>query len=608
MTDSQSAKTSAKERAVSIARGQPAAQVRPLASNSKESWRETVESIVFAFMLAFLFRTFLMEAFVIPTGSMAETLYGRHKDIVCEQCGTRFRVGASEEVDRDHGLYRRGGRVQFGFCPNCRFGNNIFASPVFKGDRILVNKFPFEFSTPQPWDVVVFKFPDDPKTNYIKRLIGLPNETITLEWGDVHRQVGTHGALEIRRKPPSKQREMQMLVHDNDRPARALLEQGWPESWEPGSVSAGKWAPDTAGWSADAQSRTFQIDAAPSDQELHWVRFQNFVPGSSDWERALEKLPLMVKPEPLLVSDYCAYNSGYTMNSPISSPQGDMLGEHWVGDLTVGCEVEVLTSQGKLVMELVESLRRYRCAVDLTTGKATLYYQDEKLVDAAGNYENVELGEAATPLSKPGKYRLSFANVDDRLCLWVDDRLIPFPNEGNYEFSSRTAYRLPTEKDLCPIGIASQGAKLRVAHLLVERDIYYTNKDDENGDWRVRLSNPSLYGDYAARIRPDVYPLAADEYFMLGDNSPRSSDSRHWDSRPVHPYAVPQELLIGKAFFIYWPHGIPFGNNGQGYALINHKIWDNDKRHAVEPTKEEDKYPEFSIPFYPQFGRMQRIR
>ena len=49
--------------------------------------RETIESVVIAFVLAFLFRTFEAEAFVIPTGSMAPTLMGRHKDLVCPKCG-----------------------------------------------------------------------------------------------------------------------------------------------------------------------------------------------------------------------------------------------------------------------------------------------------------------------------------------------------------------------------------------------------------------------------------------------------------------------------------------------------------------------------------------
>src|SRR5579864_2542094 len=55
--------------------------------------RETIESVVVAFVLAFLFKTFEAEAFVIPTGSMAPTLYGQHRDVYCEQCGTRFAVG-----------------------------------------------------------------------------------------------------------------------------------------------------------------------------------------------------------------------------------------------------------------------------------------------------------------------------------------------------------------------------------------------------------------------------------------------------------------------------------------------------------------------------------
>src|SRR5690606_3148333 len=69
-----------------------------------EGIRETIESVVVAFILAFLFRAFEAEAFVIPTGSMAPTLYGRHKEMDCRECGTLFAVGASDEVDKDSGL------------------------------------------------------------------------------------------------------------------------------------------------------------------------------------------------------------------------------------------------------------------------------------------------------------------------------------------------------------------------------------------------------------------------------------------------------------------------------------------------------------------------
>jgi len=41
------------------------------------------------FVLAMTFRGFVTEGFVIPTGSMAPTLYGRHIDFTCEQCGNK---------------------------------------------------------------------------------------------------------------------------------------------------------------------------------------------------------------------------------------------------------------------------------------------------------------------------------------------------------------------------------------------------------------------------------------------------------------------------------------------------------------------------------------
>ncbi len=61
--------------------------------------RETVETLVVAFVLAFLFRTFAAEAFVIPTGSMAPTLMGQHKDVLCRICGYRYQAGASSESE-----------------------------------------------------------------------------------------------------------------------------------------------------------------------------------------------------------------------------------------------------------------------------------------------------------------------------------------------------------------------------------------------------------------------------------------------------------------------------------------------------------------------------
>ena len=69
------------------------------APSTQRTIRETIESIAVAFVLAFLFRTFEAEAFVIPTGSMAPTLQGRHKDVICPECEFRIASSASDEVD-----------------------------------------------------------------------------------------------------------------------------------------------------------------------------------------------------------------------------------------------------------------------------------------------------------------------------------------------------------------------------------------------------------------------------------------------------------------------------------------------------------------------------
>ena len=94
------------------------------AGATQRTIRETIESIVVAFVLAFLFRTFEAEAFVIPTGSMAPTLQGRHKDLICPKCGTHYRVSASSEVgddsQADSGEAPPKGVVE-GTCPNCRY-------------------------------------------------------------------------------------------------------------------------------------------------------------------------------------------------------------------------------------------------------------------------------------------------------------------------------------------------------------------------------------------------------------------------------------------------------------------------------------------------------
>src|ERR1700758_2260490 len=115
----------------------PSPTVVPSRRN-ESSTRETVESIAVALILALLIRAFAAEAFVIPTGSMAPTLMGRHKEVTCPQCGYVYSVNASDEVEGTSHPLAEQPRVSSGICVNCRYRASIDDAPSFKGDRILV--------------------------------------------------------------------------------------------------------------------------------------------------------------------------------------------------------------------------------------------------------------------------------------------------------------------------------------------------------------------------------------------------------------------------------------------------------------------------------------
>jgi signal peptidase I len=135
-------------------------------------------------------------------------------------------------------------------------------------------------------------------------------------------------------------------------------------------------------------------------------------------------------------------------------------------------------------------------------------------------------------------------------------------------------------------------------------------------DWRGLLRVPAVYGSRYAAARQELqtrygnrldFTLGDDEYLMLGDNSPASKDSRLFDyySRPLRSvtssrFAVRRHDLIGEAMFIFWPHGVPFMNDGRGYSVLSHKSGDRSLKAA--------EYPLYSFPFYPNFSRMKLIR
>ncbi len=555
--------------------------------------RETVESIVVAFVLAFLFRTFEAEAFVIPTGSMAPTLMGAHKDLACPECGYWYAAGASseaEDVARQRGIMGPLTPVSDVTCPMCRYITNVDPRtpdgrdyPTYGGDRILVSKFNFEFNDPRRWDVTVFKYPGGAETNYIKRLVGLPSETLRIWHGDLYVRPRGADDFHLERRTPSKLRAMAQIVYDNDYVVDAMTEKGWPVRWHPWPATD---AETEGGWRSPDGSRSYEIDSSPDD--VRWIGYQHFTPSINDWKMLAQgPLPDNVRPRPRLITDFYAYNTSVQRGDPEDQPQ--MLGLHWVGDLMLDCQLDVTRADGDALLELIEGGVRFQCRIDCATGEARLS------IDGLDNYEPT----AQTDIRGGGSHSVSFANIDDQLLLWIDGSPIEFDSPTTYpDLKNDRPVATDSEPgDLMPARIGSRGAGLRVRNLRLWRDIYYIATDGRNpvSDYRrpramlAQLnyeellnfwSTPSLWTSDSSTNPFDqrheaVYELDDDQFFVLGDNSPLSQDARLWFAERY----VARDLLVGKALYIFWPHSF-------------------------------DRVPGTRIPFpfFPNFARMGFIR
>jgi signal peptidase I len=609
---------------------------------SQEGIRETVEAVAIAFILAFVFKTFEAEAFVIPTGSMAPTLFGRHKEVTCEGCRLCYPIGASQEIDQETGILNpvRNARIEESVCPNCRYLNKVKDVPVFNGDRIVVNK---QVAAYRRFDVVVFKNPEEPHVNYIKRLVGLPGETIRIRQGDIHMRRSDSEPWVIQRKEDlEKQRDIQLLVYDDRFPPRVLLDAGGEERWAPAGWSEsdstmGGWPATENSWKPDPVSRTYTAEA--TDDQLHWLRYRNLIAAREQWASA--KNGRLQRPlEPQLIADFCGFNCDTSADHEL----------YWCNDLTLefSFSIKSATEKAQLLLELVEGFRTVRCQVNPISGLADIIVISRE----NGNVDSQQktIASVQTGIHGPGEYTLAFANVDDRLSLWVNDDLIPLGDVASFQ---TTDLNLPTDLDLAPIGIAVSGMTATASDLVVRRDIYYRNDVLNYGEppgtsadsspseysWQfhggpitvtevessryARLSTslraPRTYAqEYAKLINEQdaaygnalLFRLKNDEYLMFGDNSPASKDSRlfDFDSRPLRGinssrYAVREQDLIGEALWIFWPHGIPFMNGGRGYPILSHHKYGD--RGQVE---RDDTYPLYSVPFYPNLSRMKRIR
>src|SRR5262249_9142187 len=121
--------------------------------------RNLAECLVTLVLGVLLARTYVAEAYIVPTGSMAPTLLGMHPDLTCPTCGFRFALGMDSE-----------GRSGRPVCPNCgQTSIDVSRAQEASGDRLLVQKFLYEIRPPKRWEAAVFQNPAELGQAYVKR-------------------------------------------------------------------------------------------------------------------------------------------------------------------------------------------------------------------------------------------------------------------------------------------------------------------------------------------------------------------------------------------------------------------------------------------------------
>ena len=527
--------------------------------------RDSVESVWIAIVLAFVLRAFFVEAFVIPTGSMAPRLMGEHWDLQCPNCSFEYPYGYPQAARGDSRQPRRGDALtpSDAQCPNCGFA---FASGppevrkdfVNAGDRVLVMKYLYDFMPPQPWDVVVFRNPQNNQENYIKRLIGLPGETIEIVHGDIfYIPPGDDGKWRIRRKPLKAQEAMWQVVYDNDyRPLKDAAKQ-WSDK-----ASPDRWDLTASGATLGGRRLVFK--------------------GEGSGELALE-----------------ASEDDFLPVYGYNSPEGErkQIDEHTdiVSDLKLMATFVPKAPTSALWLHLSSLEHRFQANVK-ADGTFTVSHSAALEGDVWDSW--TAPGSKVPALSLDRGHVVALVHVDFQVQLWIDGDCVFTSSDDQYaadhdalaERISQVRSAGPDHKPLpMPmVRIGGDGGPFDLLHVRLMRDVYYTEA-------RGRLDSPpdGPLGEFARQlgvsrdtkawgVMGNPIRLGDDSFFVLGDNSPQSLDGRAWTSaaptlklwkNPREDHArkppgeneldqlyqlgtVPRYNMIGKALFVYWPSGL----------------------------------------------------
>ncbi|MHC5209099.1 MAG: signal peptidase I [Planctomycetota bacterium] len=438
---------------------------------------DQLEAIAIAIAMALVLKFFVIEAYQIPTGSMQPMMLG----------------------DAATGIK----------------------------DRVLADKLCTMLRDPRRWEVMIFRFPSDERRLYVKRIVGLPGETLEVKGGDLWADG------KIARKP--------------DGLNEAVLKEIFPV--KDGGMDIGRAFTAGDGVTVGPEGARFDTNASGELRLRHSVRAE--------------------------------YLHGYDPDWGIRAPVAD--GHEAVADLEFAADVTLSSAEGEAVVEFASD--EGDLSVRIGAERGGTGSQVALSFVAAGGGEPLALQQAAlatgSGLREGRTVRLVARSVDRQVVVFVDgDEALRWADERS---GPRT-----DDPERALVSVALHGGGL-VSDVVVRRDIYYLPARD--GDWRWEIPDDHYFamGDntqgshdsrswermtYALADRditgfwfmnataPDRNPrVLADGTFIFADVhgdefrlSPAEIETQSLEPAPF----IHERYLLGKAVAVFWPVW-PFG-------------------------------------------------
>jgi signal peptidase I len=195
-------------------------------------------------------------------------------------------------------------------------------------------------------------------------------------------------------------------------------------------------------------------------------------------------------------------------------------GKNDVNDLILECQVRADEAKGRMRFLLSEQGDTFQTAIEPGAG-------GEAELSVTRRFDSEEvLAKVNVPFALKTWHSLRFSNVDNALRVDLDGVTVAAPPP--YKENHLHPHDLAREGKSFPhrVFLGGEEGRFSFRHIRILRDLYYTQR-----------------GSFGVGTPADLGP---DEYFVLGDNSAESRDSREWG--PVHASEI-----IGRPVWVVWP-------------------------------------------------------